>query len=152
PITAIMATPGGDGYWLVASDGGVFSFGDAPFHGSLGAAPLVAPIVDGTRAGDGYWLVAGDGGVFTFGSASFFGSAAGYGALNAPMTSIAAHPQHTGYWMGGLDGGVFGFDGSFAAPAPEPSVGVGSVGPTNRAALQPQGSLTVNSPGAVIEN
>ena len=24
------------GYWLVAPDGGVFAFGDAPFHGSMG--------------------------------------------------------------------------------------------------------------------
>ena len=31
-----MATPNGLGYWLVASDGGVFSFGDARFYGSDG--------------------------------------------------------------------------------------------------------------------
>jgi hypothetical protein len=30
----------GGGYWLVASDGGIFAFGDAPYYGSLnGAAP-----------------------------------------------------------------------------------------------------------------
>ena len=28
--------PDGGGYWFTASDGGVFSFGDAPFAGSLG--------------------------------------------------------------------------------------------------------------------
>ena len=33
------------GYWLVASDGGVFSFGDANFHGSTGALRLNSPIV-----------------------------------------------------------------------------------------------------------
>ena len=32
------------GYWLVASDGGVFCFGDAAFHGSLGGAKLNAPV------------------------------------------------------------------------------------------------------------
>ncbi|MDA8366275.1 MAG: hypothetical protein M0Z62_04855, partial [Actinomycetota bacterium] len=32
-------------YWLVASDGGVFSFGDAHFHGSTGAITLNKPIV-----------------------------------------------------------------------------------------------------------
>ena len=37
PIVAMAATPDGRGYWLVASDGGVFAFGDARFHGSLGA-------------------------------------------------------------------------------------------------------------------
>ena len=29
PIVGMAATPGGKGYWLVASDGGIFSFGDA---------------------------------------------------------------------------------------------------------------------------
>ena len=33
------------GYWLVASDGGVFTFGDAEFSGSLGGMPLSAPVV-----------------------------------------------------------------------------------------------------------
>ena len=32
-----------DGYWLVASDGGIFSYGDAGFHGSMGGKPLNAP-------------------------------------------------------------------------------------------------------------
>jgi hypothetical protein len=34
PIVGISATPDGKGYWLVGADGGVFSFGDAVFHGS----------------------------------------------------------------------------------------------------------------------
>jgi hypothetical protein len=36
---------GADGYWLVASDGGVFSFGAANFHGSTGNLKLASPIV-----------------------------------------------------------------------------------------------------------
>jgi len=35
----------GRGYWLVASDGGIFSFGDAGFHGSTGGTHLNRPIV-----------------------------------------------------------------------------------------------------------
>ncbi len=35
----------GNGYWLVASDGGIFSFGDALFVGSAGALPLNKPVV-----------------------------------------------------------------------------------------------------------
>jgi hypothetical protein len=31
PIVGMTATPDGDGYWLVAADGGIFSFGDAKF-------------------------------------------------------------------------------------------------------------------------
>ena len=30
----MASTPTGQGYWLVASDGGIFAFGDAGFHGS----------------------------------------------------------------------------------------------------------------------
>ena len=45
PIVGIAALPGGDGYWLVASDGGVFAFGDAGFFGSTGAISLVSPMV-----------------------------------------------------------------------------------------------------------
>ena len=66
------------GYWLVASDGGIFAFGDAGFHGSTGDIHLNQPIVGmaATPDGQGYWLVASDGGIFTFGAAGFHGSAA----------------------------------------------------------------------------
>jgi hypothetical protein len=36
---------GGNGYWLVAADGGIFTFGDAQFFGSTGAIRLNRPIV-----------------------------------------------------------------------------------------------------------
>ena len=37
--------PGRAGYLMVAQDGGIFSFGNVGFHGSLGANPEPAPIV-----------------------------------------------------------------------------------------------------------
>ena len=66
----------GQGYWLVASDGGIFAFGDAGFFGSMGHQRLNKPIVGmaATPDGKGYWLVASDGGIFAFGNAAFFGS------------------------------------------------------------------------------
>ncbi|MDA8375355.1 MAG: hypothetical protein M0Z91_14095, partial [Actinomycetota bacterium] len=72
----IAPTPDGKGYWLVASDGGVFSFGDAGFYGSLGGTTLNKPVVGiaPTPDGKGYWLVASDGGVFSFGDAGYLGS------------------------------------------------------------------------------
>ena len=37
--------PTGLGYWLAASDGGVFNYGDAVFHGSAGSLVLNKPVV-----------------------------------------------------------------------------------------------------------
>ena len=64
----MAATPDGRGYWLVASDGGIFNFGDAGFDGSAGSLALNRPIV-GMAAdpdGQGYWLDGSDGGVFAY--------------------------------------------------------------------------------------
>jgi hypothetical protein len=74
---ALVATPDGKGYWVATSTGGVYSFGDAGFDGSMSGRALNAPIVGmaATPSGDGYWLVASDGGIFSFGDAGFFGSA-----------------------------------------------------------------------------
>ncbi len=52
-------TPDSGGYWLVAVDGGVFSFGDAHFHGSTGAIALNKPIVGMAATPDGQRLLAG---------------------------------------------------------------------------------------------
>ena len=41
----MAATATGEGYWLVASDGGIFAFGDAAFEGSTGGLPLNRPVV-----------------------------------------------------------------------------------------------------------
>jgi len=45
PVIGMTSTPKGHGYLLVASDGGVFTFGDARFHGSLGDRPPAARVV-----------------------------------------------------------------------------------------------------------
>jgi beta-xylosidase len=75
-VQGIAPTPDGHGYWLVASDGGIFSFGDARFFGSTGGIHLNEPVVGlaPTPDGGGYWLVASDGGIFSFGNAAFHGS------------------------------------------------------------------------------
>src|SRR5471032_1877553 len=45
PLVGMAATPDRKGYWLVASDGGVFAFGDAGFFGSTGAVHLSHPVI-----------------------------------------------------------------------------------------------------------
>jgi hypothetical protein len=37
--------PDGKGYWLASANGGVFSFGDAGFHGSAAGLLLGGPVV-----------------------------------------------------------------------------------------------------------
>ena len=104
------SNPAGKGYWLVASDGGIFGFGDAGFYGSTGATPLNRPIVGmaSTRDHKGYWLVASDGGIFAFGDAGFYGST-GAITLNKPIVGMAATPTGLGYWLVASDGGIFAF-------------------------------------------
>jgi hypothetical protein len=110
PIVGIETAPTGDGTWTVASDGGVFAWGDAPFLGSLGRVHLNASVVGMAATPDsrGYWLVASDGGVFAFGDAAFNGSL-GSVHLNAPVVGMAATSDGRGYWLVASDGGVFAF-------------------------------------------
>ena len=102
--------PNGKGYWLVAQDGGIFTFGSAHFYGSMGATHLNQPVfsMSPTKSGKGYWLVARDGGIFTFGDAKFYGSA-GSLRLNQPITGITTSPSGKGYRMVATDGGIFSF-------------------------------------------
>ncbi|MGA2472527.1 MAG: hypothetical protein ABSG39_03400, partial [Acidimicrobiales bacterium] len=97
-------------YWLVASDGGIFSFGGAPFYGSTGGTVLNKPIVGmaPTPDGGGYWLVASDGGIFSYGDAQFYGST-GSMTLNKPIVGMAPTPDGKGYWLVASDGGIFSY-------------------------------------------
>jgi hypothetical protein len=106
----LRTTNRGNGYWIAASDGGVFAFGNAPFWGSMGGQTMNAPVVGIAAIPDdnGYWLVASDGGVFAFGAAQFHGSLPGSG-MNAPVVGIESTPSGGGYWLLGSDGGVFAY-------------------------------------------
>jgi hypothetical protein len=109
--TPIAATgPLSGGYWSVASDGGIFSYGDAQFYGSTGAMHLNKPIVGmaPTHDGKGYWLVASDGGIFSYGDAVFYGST-GAMHLNKPIVGMAVTADGKGYWLVASDGGIFNY-------------------------------------------
>ena len=119
------------GYWLVGSDGGIFTFGSATFYGSTGNLRLQRPVVgiSPTANKGGYWLVASDGGVFAFGNAGFFGSIPGIGlnpagsglphSLNAPIVGMVPSSDGGGYFMVASDGGVFAFgDARFEGSCP----------------------------------
>jgi hypothetical protein len=125
------SAPSGHGYWLVGSDGGIFSFGSAQFEGSAGNLPLQRPVVGITPTPDraGYWLVASDGGVFAYGDTTFHGSIPGLGiapagsgnpnSLSAPIVGMVPSADGGGYFMVGADGGVFAFgDAHFSGSCP----------------------------------
>jgi hypothetical protein len=133
-----LASPTGVGYWFVASDGGIFNYGDAGFFGSRGGQALNKPIVGMavTPDGKGYWLVASDGGIFNYGDAGFFGSA-GSLPLNKPIVGMAVTSDGKGYWLVASDGGIFNYgDAAFfgsrgGQPLNRPIVGLG-VTPTGK--------------------
>ncbi len=102
--------PSGAGYWLLGSDGGVFSFGGAAFYGSAASVSGAGNIVAMAASGDGrgYWEAASNGAIFSFGDAPFYGSMGGT-TLRKPIVGMAATPDGRGYWLVASDGGIFAF-------------------------------------------
>jgi hypothetical protein len=102
--------PDGGGYWNVASDGGIFAFGDAGFYGSMGGQPLNKPVVGMAATPDG-----GATGRWPPTAASSpsarrllrLDRAASH--LNKPVVGMAATPDGKGYWLVASDGGIFAF-------------------------------------------
>lgn len=127
PVSSAPYSILNEGYWLVGSDGGIFSFGGAQFYGSTGSLHLQRPVVGIVATADhgGYWLDASDGGVFAFGDTAFYGSIPGLGihpagtgvpnSLQAPIVGMVPSADGHGYFMVASDGGVFAFgDAIFA--------------------------------------
>jgi hypothetical protein len=125
-----IATSTGLGYFMLGSDGGIFTFGDAVFINSLPALvgalnePAVGLVPD--PDGNGYWIVAADGGVFSI-EAPYRGSFPGLklGPLNKP--GIGMVPYGNGYLIVATDGGVFTFsnlkfEGSLGANPPNTDI------------------------------
>lgn len=104
PIVGMVPSIDGGGYFMVASDGGVFAFGDARFVGScpgIGgcAGSTVAVMPDAT--GNGYWVATGSGNVYAFGDAPELNQP---GPRSSPVTSAVRTPDGKGYWFLYADG------------------------------------------------
>jgi hypothetical protein len=133
PATAAALGPT-HGYWEVASDGGIFSFGDAPFYGSLGGQALASPVVGIAPTPDrgGYWEVEADGNVFPFGDAE--------PSLQAVEGAVAMTAfSKDSYIQAGSDGTVVFQGGTFATETSgrdfahnQPIVGMAADPPTQR--------------------
>jgi kumamolisin len=123
PVVGMVPSADGRGYFMVASDGGVFAFGDARFAGScpgiggcVGAAVAVMP----DASGNGYWLVTSSGNVYTFGDAPYFGGPGSQGSL---VTSAVRTPDGNGYWILFANGTVTGYGDAAKLGGPVGSVG-----------------------------
>lgn len=135
-----------DGYTLVGTDGGVFTFGDANFYGSEAGIVLNQPIcsIAGTADNTGYWLAAKDGGVFAYNKAHFYGSLPGLSISVTNIIDIERSEGGAGYYMVGATGSVYAigdatYGGNFSGGGTVVSM-----------AVRPQGGYyVVNSLGLV---
>ncbi len=132
PIVGMITGPAGAGYFLVASDGGIFSFGTAPFYGSLGGLTLKNPIVAAaaTPTDNGYWFTDTAGLVSNFGSADYYGSAPPN--LFRPIVGMAEAPGNGTFVGGTYPSGAYGYDISYAQcgnfPTGDHQIGIVQVG------------------------
>jgi hypothetical protein len=118
PIVGMVPSPNGQGYYMVAADGGVFAFnttfaGSCPgIGGCTGAAVAVAP----DASGNGYWLATATGHIYSFGNARYFGAP---GPQSSPITSMVRTPDGGGYYILDGDGQVFTYgDAAFLGGLP----------------------------------
>jgi hypothetical protein len=159
---AVVGLTKPQGYWLVGSDGGIFSFGSATFHGSTGSLVLQRPVVGIAPTNDegGYWLTASDGGVFAFGDSQYLGSLPGLGfhpagsglphSLNKPVVGLVPSIDDGGYFMVASDGGVFAFgDAQFAGSCPGLANGCAGAGVAVMPDATGQGYWLVTATGNV---
>ena len=123
PIVGMVPSFDGGGYFMVASDGGVFAFGDAIFEGSCpgiggcaGAAVAVAP----DASGRGYWLITSTGHIYTFGDATYYGAP---GTQSSPVTSMVRTTDGLGYWVLLANGSVYAYGDAAGWGGPTGSVG-----------------------------
>jgi hypothetical protein len=152
PVQAQVSQGSGQGYWVVESNGQVYSFGGAPYYGGAEHLHLNAPIIGMVAApdGQGYWLVGKDGGVFSFGSARFYGSLpkGSLGVVTDKVVAMAAVPGPTIGPAGPQgDQGAIGPQGPVGPQGPPGTSGSSSVGPAGpQGVAGPQGASGV--PGA----
>ena len=107
-VGPVKPRPTTTGYWVLGRDTGLYTFGDAPFHGGAGEIPAPAVSMSPTRTGLGYWLLSANGRVSAYGDAVDYGSTEAM-RLNAPAVRLEPTRTGKGYWIQAADGGIFTF-------------------------------------------
>ena len=107
-VGPVKPKPTTTGYWVLGRDTGLYTFGDAPFHGGAGEIPAPAVSMAPTRTGLGYWLLSANGRVSAYGDAVNHGSTEAM-RLNAPAVRLEPTRSGKGYWIQAADGGIFTF-------------------------------------------
>jgi hypothetical protein len=104
----IVATPDGQGFYVLAHDGSVHAYGDAVHRGDAQLAhQAVAMAV--TSTGGGYWVFDANGCTQSFGDAPVFSASVCGVHLNGPVLDAATTADGKGYWLVASDGGMFTF-------------------------------------------
>ena len=91
--------PGGSGYWMAATDGAVYAFGDADWLGNASVSMFdgaVAVDIERGPGGDGYWVVDSHGRVTAKGNVLWRGNAWGM-EPGETATSISGTSTGRGY-------------------------------------------------------
>jgi len=119
-VAGIAADPKGGGYWLVGSDGGIHSFGDAGFFGSTAVSASIRPWWASPHPdGRGYWMTTLDGSVYAFGDATG-GHPQHHGLNGLGAAGIVSTPSGFGYWLVNWAPAFFTF--GHASPIPTPVI------------------------------
>ena len=131
-IAAMADMPNGKGYWLLDSNGSVYSYGDARLYGSLRNKHLPKPVIGipaaqigpavgmaATPDGKGYWLVSVAGDVYSFGDARNYGSLSSR-LIHSPIIAMGDLPDGKGYWLLSTNGSVYPFGGARTHGSAEP--------------------------------
>lgn len=93
-VIDIESTPSGDGYWLLASNGRTFAFGNARTLRS--PSDIRAADMAVTPSGNGYWILARGGRVLPYGDALELGSGK---AMDGTAVALEPTASGAGYWI-----------------------------------------------------
>lgn len=116
---ALVPTASGQGYWMINADGGVFTFGDAQFYGSLPQRrPGVQNVVAAIRVGNTkYCMLESSGRTSCFAAGSIYEDSqpVTYGLHSDPATTMIPSGDAQGWWVVSRKGKVSAYGSAVGA-------------------------------------